>query len=73
MLNKQLYGALFERVEHIEGRQRDETDFFRNLQWLLRINLIPTRLCHMIFQVYSQEKARFCFLSLIKAYFRYLP
>lgn len=29
MLNKQLSGALFERVEHIEGRQRDETDFFQ--------------------------------------------
>ena len=43
MLNKQLSGAVFERVVHIEGRQRDESDFFfRNLQWLLRINLIPT-------------------------------
>ena len=28
MLNKQLGGAIFERVVHIEGRQRDETDFF---------------------------------------------
>ena len=28
MLNKQLSGALFKRVEHIEGRQSDETDFF---------------------------------------------
>ena len=28
MLNKQLSGAVFERVVHIEGRQRDESDFF---------------------------------------------
>ena len=31
MLNKQLSGAVFERVVHIEGRQRDESDYFSEI------------------------------------------